>query len=294
VLRTRPSCSNPSCADSKSCTMLPTKRQHYHSMVLPASKTAEWQVKDEDSTSGPTRTLIGLWEEKGNLNVRGSPTPVAPANVIVANTTCKQLPKQLLKRSSCMTAESYGKYKTFEETGAQGTAGDAKENGKSGVHSYEVCSIGAFSTADEGTAGVAQETGKSGVHAYEVCSIDGFSTADEGGSPVPSAASTDSLDESANKHTHTSQQLDNTRCDIRLLDHRCNHPSFLTVTCSGHLFSDASPVFSSNGNDEQLERRKQRMLYIQERIRRRDAKLTQRRSRIRSTARQQQTFEWVD
>jgi len=364
---------------------MPTPRQHYHSMLLPACNGTERQVKDEklavgvhggangqfedvndshafdmkpkhddlgdrpmesavlkrqledagafhlnhsDLTCRQRQTLIGqtvrLRGEKDKLRAQGSPSATATANVFGANTSFRQLPKQLVKQSMCTIEESCVKSKALQRT-----FGDVGGNGRTRMHSCEVCSIGDLSTSNEAS------------------------------SPVPSAASMVSLDGSVSMHDQSLQQLHNICDDIwvskaELLDRMCSRPSSLgllrkvyrenhsmngtaSVTpsdrlvreqkCHGicnhsgsirvsendfmeidqdvgcsrknshiHLspacqenahMSCTAPMLSLDGIDEQWEWRKHRILDIQDHIRLRDAKISERRSR-------RQTFECVD
>jgi len=90
-------------------------------------------------------------------------------------------------------------------------------------------------------------------------------------------------------------------CKVELSDHICNEcsqkNSHTTSSMARHNnppMGCTAPMFSCDGNDEQREWRKHRILEIQDRIRLRDAKLSERRQSIKSTPRKWQTFECVD
>jgi len=273
---------------------MPTTRQHYHSVLLPACNRTEQQVKDEDLAVGIHDGANGQFQdvdishasdmkpkhaELGDLPMENEALKrqLEDAEGFYLNhsdLTCRQ--RQALIGETMHLREEEAK---LEAQGSPTPAATASFIGANGTFrqlpkqllKQSICTNEEFrakSKALQRAFGDAEGNEGSRMRSCEACSIADFSTSDEESSPVHSGSI----------RVSESDFMENDE------DGECSSES-------SHIHSSTvlqeNPPMSFNGNDEQWEWRKHQILDIQDRIRLRDAKLSERRSR-------RQPFECVE
>mmetsp|Transcript_112703 Transcript_112703/g.224188 ORF Transcript_112703/g.224188 Transcript_112703/m.224188 type:complete len:352 (+) Transcript_112703:53-1108(+) len=287
----------------------------------------------EDARAQPLiRQTARLREDPDRLKAQNSPS-AATANVVGASSNSRQIHKQLLKQCNCTIEEACVKSKALQATSRDAeVCGESRECSSEQCSIDDFSTADEVGSPMPGTSTVSMDGSVSGddprlQQFHELWDDIWLSKAELSGCRCNRPSSlgllrkvcldhhsmnTTATCTSSGRPVSEGEQkchgICNSTCSDQVSkidfmgtdeDHKCSqkgsHIHSSSEACQENpTVCGTTPMLSFDGNEQQWEWRVHRILEIQDCIRLRNAKLSERRSRMGSTPRQRQVFEMVD